>query len=1177
MANNLLLFSNRVAIVTGAGGGLGREYALLLASRGASVVVNDLGGSRDGQGSDKRAADIVVAEIRNQGGKAVANYDSVENGESIVKTAIDNFGRIDIVVNNAGILRDRSFKKLSDQDWYSVIKVHLDGARKVTQAAWPYLLEQSYGRIIMTSSNAGLFGNFGQTAYSAAKNALIGFAKTLAIEGAKYNIHCNAIVPVAGSRLTEDVLPADLFGQFKPQYVAPTLAWLCHESCPESGSVIETAGGWVGKYAYLRTRGKVFNPPETMSPEAIRDNWSEITDTSIGSYPESITEQISELVSSIRGESTSTVRMNKAPENGNLFQYDADKLILYALGVGVNVNEPYHLRYLYESDPDFTAFPTFGVIPGLHGLMMTDLLSQAAQKYGFTIDPTRLLHGEQFLEIKNQIQVEAKLRSEARIVDVLDKGSGALIIADVDSYDSEGKHIFYNQFSLFIVGAGKFGGQRSSENQKIKSVVSPPSRPADAIVTEKTSIDQAALYRLSGDKNPLHIDPNFSAVAGFNKPILHGLCSLGFATRHVLHTYANGDPSLFKAVKARFSGTIIPGETIKTEMWKEGNRIHLRCSNVETGKSILEGAYIDLDTAKINPSHQIEQNNADIPHEAFKDDDELYLVSDPIFEEMGRRIEMAPDVASKINAIYEFIIYKDEKEVKRWVLDLKSAEKGLFAEGSKIVEPDCIIQISDQDMAALAMGDLDPVKGFMEGTIRIVGDPSVTQKLNYIFKLDSSVLHIEKTAAADREKFGSALNSTEKNNASNSQMACRIDSVFENWAAKRLNDLKSMIPTIKTVYQWNITKDGKPASVWTCDFKNGDGAIHRGLPKTGKADCILTIDDDFVCKIFEGKEDAMRAFMSGKLKISGNILAAQKLQQLWAEEAPNVAATLSQEEKKSETKPESSSSDSNVDPDIEEIPVTGYKCDLIFNIFKNRCHEEPDFMKRLRVVFQFNVLRKGKPACVWTADNKTKQFVQVYRDLPKNIKPDCIVTMEDEELLKVMVGKVNPQRLFMQGKIRVKGNIMLLQKLNSLWLEYQKLGKTPELPIAMDILLLEPLKIGLKSESIFIDLVQRIVRLPELLKDAKGFHNFNITKENKVVSNWVIDLTGEIPKIKRGSATDAVSTWTLDDYDIARLVLMKLKLADALAQNKVTIEGNKEKALKLEKMFTIPTSLKPKI
>lgn len=319
--------------------------------------------------------------------------------------------------------------------------------------------------------------------------------------------------------------------------------------------------------------------------------------------------------------------------------------------------------------------------------------------------------------------------------------------------------------------------------------------------------------------------------------------------------------------------------------------------------------------------------------------------------------------------------------------------------------------------------------------------------------------------------------------------------------------------------------------------------------------------------------------MSGKLKIGGNILAAQKLQQLWAQEAPNVAAQLStiksQPQKSAEKKPSASSIGS--DPDVDAIPTTGYKCDLIFGVFRNRCHEEPDFLKRLRVVFQFNVLRGGKPACVWTADNKTKSVIDVYRDAPKGVKPDCIITMEDEELLKVMVGKVNPQRLFMQGKVRVKGNIMLLQKLNSLWQEYQKLGKNPELPLAMDILLENPLKIGLKSESCVIDLVQRVVRLPHLLKDAKGQHNINITKDGKVVSNWILDLTGNIGKFMRGSVSKPESTITVDDYDLARLTLMKLHLSDAVSQGIVKIEGDKSKALKLDKLFTTPTSLQPKM
>ena len=217
-------FEERVAIVTGAGGGLGRTYALLLASRGAKVVVNDLGGSAFGQGADAAPADKVVAEIREAGGEAVANYDSVENGDKIVQMALDHFGRVDIVVNNAGILRDTSFHKMTEQDWELIYQVHLYGSFKVTHAAWPYLREQQYGRVIMTTSAAGIYGNFGQANYSTAKLGLLGLANTLAIEGQKRNIHVNTIAPMAGSRLTEAVLPQEMVEALKPEYVAPLVA-----------------------------------------------------------------------------------------------------------------------------------------------------------------------------------------------------------------------------------------------------------------------------------------------------------------------------------------------------------------------------------------------------------------------------------------------------------------------------------------------------------------------------------------------------------------------------------------------------------------------------------------------------------------------------------------------------------------------------------------------------------------------------------------------------------------------------------------------------------------------------------------------------------------------------------------------------------------------------------------
>ncbi|MCL4121699.1 UNVERIFIED_CONTAM: hypothetical protein GTU68_062248, partial [Idotea baltica] len=206
-STNKLRFDDQVVIVTGSGGGLGKAYALMFASRGAKVVVNDLGGSSSGEGKDTRAADIVVNEIRAAGGTAVANYNSVEDGEKIVQTALENYGRIDILVNNAGILRDRSFARISDNDWDLVHKVHLRGSFSVTRAAFPHMKKQKFGRIIMTSSVAGIYGNFGQANYSAAKLGLLGLSNTVAIEGDRYNIHCNTIAPMGGTRLTEGILP----------------------------------------------------------------------------------------------------------------------------------------------------------------------------------------------------------------------------------------------------------------------------------------------------------------------------------------------------------------------------------------------------------------------------------------------------------------------------------------------------------------------------------------------------------------------------------------------------------------------------------------------------------------------------------------------------------------------------------------------------------------------------------------------------------------------------------------------------------------------------------------------------------------------------------------------------------------------------------------------------------
>jgi len=274
-------FDDKAAIVTGAGGGLGRAYALGLAARGAKVVVNDLGGTRDGSGKgSQRPADEVVKEILAAGGKAVANYDSVttvEGGKKIVQTALDHYGKVDILINNAGILKDKSFTKMTPEMWEDVLKVHLHGAFHVTQPAFEAMKEGGYGRIVMTTSAAGLYGNFGQTNYSAAKMGLVGLMNTLKLEGEKYNIKVNTVAPIATTRLTEDVMPGDLAERLKPELVAPLVLYLCSEQCSDSGLILNAGGGFFNRAAFFSGRGILIGDgKEVPSMEEIHRNWDKI-------------------------------------------------------------------------------------------------------------------------------------------------------------------------------------------------------------------------------------------------------------------------------------------------------------------------------------------------------------------------------------------------------------------------------------------------------------------------------------------------------------------------------------------------------------------------------------------------------------------------------------------------------------------------------------------------------------------------------------------------------------------------------------------------------------------------------------------------------------------------------------------------------------------------------------
>jgi NAD(P)-dependent dehydrogenase (short-subunit alcohol dehydrogenase family) len=274
-------FEDKVAIVTGAGGGLGRCHALDLAKRGAKVVVNDLGGSVDGSsGGSSSAAEAVVEEIKAAGGEAMANGASVTDIDQVnamVKEVMEKYGRIDILVNNAGILRDKSFTKVEDQDFRIVLEVHLMGSVNCTKAVWDIMKEQNYGRIVMTSSSSGLYGNFGQTNYGAAKMGVVGLMNTLKLEGAKYNIKCNALAPVAGTRMTESLMPGEVLEKLQPDFVTPAVTFMVSDEAP-TGVIVAAGAGVFTRVMIHETKGVNLGTGEDMLAENIAANWDQISD-----------------------------------------------------------------------------------------------------------------------------------------------------------------------------------------------------------------------------------------------------------------------------------------------------------------------------------------------------------------------------------------------------------------------------------------------------------------------------------------------------------------------------------------------------------------------------------------------------------------------------------------------------------------------------------------------------------------------------------------------------------------------------------------------------------------------------------------------------------------------------------------------------------------------------------
>lgn len=590
----------KVVIITGAGAGLGRSHALAFAKYGAKVVVNDF-----------RDPETVVNEIKNAGGTAVGSkHDVFSQAEEIVKTALNSFGTVDILINNAGILRDRSFIKMSQQEWDQVIQIHVLATFKLCKLVWPIFLEKKGGFIVNTTSTSGIYGNFGQANYASAKAGILAFTRTLAIEGKKAGIKCNAIAPHAETAMTKTIFKDTELNKFSPSQVSPMVVLLCSEELGGiTGELYEVGAGWFGNTRWQRAKGAVSHE-EHIKPEFIQQNWKDVVDMREGVTLKSAEESSIAILQAVGGGEDDEDEEDDDDEDedsegdvAETYSYDHHQVILYNLSIGTTSKE---LKYVYESDPEFQVLPTFGVIPFMNqedgGLDFDSLVKN--------YNPMKLLHGEHYLKVnKLPIPISGELKTESFPMDVINKGGkgkkNVLMRSGYKTYAANGDLLFTNVGSYFIRDCESSTGQNQSFEKNKQGISTFYTKEFEVSASQlndpdftfefKTESDLAALYRLNGDFNPLHIDPMFAKGGNFSKPILHGLCFYGISAKALVDHYGAIDE-----IKARFTSFVYPGETLKIVAWRNGDIVKFQTWVVERNVKVIDFAAVKLVNSNVS-------------------------------------------------------------------------------------------------------------------------------------------------------------------------------------------------------------------------------------------------------------------------------------------------------------------------------------------------------------------------------------------------------------------------------------------------------------------------------------------------------------------------------------------------------------------------------------------------
>ena len=722
--------------------------------------------------------------------------------------------------------------------------------------------DAGYGRIVFTASAAGIYGNFGQANYSMAKLGLVGLSNTLAIEGKKRGVLVNTIAPIAGSRLTETVLPKDLTDALKPEYVSPLVAWLCHESCEETGSLFEVGGGYFAKLRWERTAGKSFPIGRAIAPEALASSWPEIVSFERSEHPENITASMAPVLENL----------SKKSKGGNEFidvdaalgyefpplttEYTERDLALYALGVGAGTDplDSKDLQYVYELHGDgFRALPTYAVVPVINAIL--EQAKQGKQAPGLHYGFDRILHGEQYTKVERPLPPRQKLVHKSKVKDIWDKGKHAVVVVETRSYDEADRELAYHEISMVVRGAGGWGGERGPSGE----VNAPPDRAPDAVIEQKINPDQALLYRLSGDWNPLHADPGFAQSFGFPRPILHGLCTFGFAARHVIKAFAGNDARLFKGIRARFADSVFPGETLVTEMWKESaTRVVFRCKVKDRDKVAISGAAIELH-AEVPKAEAPRAAAAPAPAAApTAPARSSALTSADVFVAIRDYVEKTPDLVSQVATVFQFHLRSPDSS---WVIDLKNGKGGVTAGAAAA---DVTLTLADSDFLDMTSGKADPQKLFMGGKLKIGGNIMASQKLLFLKKVDpqAAMAAIDKARSAAPAATTAAPAATAK--------SAQAPAIFAALGA-RIAATPGLVAEVGAVIQF-LVED--PESAFTVDLASGAGSVKEG--RAEGAGTTVTLTDEALVSLARG-ESAYDLFQRGKLRVDGEIRPAHKL------------------------------------------------------------------------------------------------------------------------------------------------------------------------------------------------------------------------------------------------------------------------------------------------------------